>query len=456
MNGFLAALAFALAIVIVVMMPPIIAPSYLIEYGRFDAFDSARALLLCAIMSFVVMAYISKDAEDRTFLTRLFVCALLLRVFLAAAVFVTNTQQFFGGDAYTYDEVGYSMLKTWEGDLSFRSRVLLFTGTGLSGSGWGMAYLVGAVYAVIGRNMFAVQLVNAVMGAATAPVVSLIARHLFTHKKVSRIAGILVAIFPSLILWSAQGLKDGLIIFLLALMMLATLKLGDRFDLKWLAILAASLLGLLSLRFYVFYMAVAAIGLAFVVGTRAISAQGVVRQVVIVGFLGVAFAYLGVSRFANASLEQYGSLERVQNIRENLADSAQSGFGRELDVSTTEGALAAIPVGMTYLLLAPFPWQMSSLRSLITFPEMLVWWCSIPLLVVGIWYAVRFRLRQVFPILVFISMLTVAYSVFQGNVGTAYRQRSQLLVFYLIFVSVGFILIREKYEDKRRNRATTR
>ncbi|MDT5271945.1 MAG: hypothetical protein QOH49_4131, partial [Acidobacteriota bacterium] len=42
------------------------------------------------------------------------------------------------------------------------------------------------------------------------------------------------------------------------------------------------------------------------------------------------------------------------------------------------------------------------------------------------------------------------YSVFQGNVGTAYRQRSQLLVFYFIFVAVGVVLVQERREDRRR------
>jgi hypothetical protein len=44
-------------------------------------------------------------------------------------------------------------------------------------------------------------------------------------------------------------------------------------------------------------------------------------------------------------------------------------------------------------------------------------------------------------------MLTLAYSIFQGNVGTAYRQRSQLLVFYFIFVSVGYVLVKERREN---------
>ena len=47
-------------------------------------------------------------------------------------------------------------------------------------------------------------------------------------------------------------------------------------------------------------------------------------------------------------------------------------------------------------------------------------------------------------------MLSLAYSVFQGNVGTAYRQRAQLLVFYFIFVAVGFVLLKEKREEKAR------
>jgi hypothetical protein len=86
---------------------------------------------------------------------------------------------------------------------------------------------------------------------------------------------------------------------------------------------------------------------------------------------------------------------------------------------------------MIYLLFAPFPWQLASLRQSITLPEMLVWWTSFPLLILGLWFAVKYKLRQVLPVIIFTTMLSISYSVFQGNVGTAYRQRSQLLVFTL-------------------------
>ena len=119
-----------------------------------------------------------------------------------------------------------------------------------------------------------------------------------------------------------------------------------------------------------------------------------------------------------------------------------------MDVSTAGGAISAIPIGIVYLLFAPFPWQLTSLRSSITMPEMIIWWMSFPAMMLGIWFALKFRFRQVLPIAIFTSMLTVAYSVFQGNVGTAYRQRAQLLVFYFIFVAVGFVLLKERRENR--------
>jgi Ca2+/Na+ antiporter len=87
---------------------------------------------------------------------------------------------------------------------------------------------------------------------------------------------------------------------------------------------------------------------------------------------------------------------------------------------------------------------------MITLPEMLVWWSSLPLLVLGLWFTIRHRLRQVTPILIFTTLLTLTYSILMGNVGTAYRQRAQLLIFYFIFVAIGFVLVKEKREEKAR------
>jgi len=413
--------------------------------------DGPAALLLCVVFSTIVGLVIWQFENKNQFLLRLFVGALFARVLVAIVIYSFQLQMFFGGDANTYDFYGYAMGQSWHGSAVYQHYVTLFTGTGANfGSGWGMLYMVGAIYEIVGRNVLAVQLVNAVIGAATAVLIFRIAEHIFDNIRVAYVAALLVAFYPSLVLWSAQALKDGPIVFLLTLAMLATLKLGEKFSVKFLVILVASVMCVLTLRFYVFYMLVAAIIGAFITGTRSLTTQSFARQFLIIIVMGLSLTYLGITRIASTQIERFGNLEQVQRSRLDASQTAKSGFAQDVDVSTTSGALSAIPIGMLYLMFAPFPWQLASLRQAITLPEMIVWWASFPLLVLGLWFTVKHRLRQVSPILLFTAMLTLSYSVFQGNVGTAYRQRAQLLVFYFIFVAVGFVLFKERREDRKR------
>jgi hypothetical protein len=453
MNALLTLLYLLLSIGIVIFVPPMVAP-FASDYGVFTSFDAAKAVLLCTGLAAVAGFYSYKRANDGPFLLRLFVAALLVRIVIGLAIFTFRGQDFFGGDALTYDFYGNAQLLGWGGDKYYQSVANQFVRSG-EGSGWGMVYLVAVVYGLVGRNMLAIQLMNSVIGAVTAVVIYLCAHQVFQNSRVARVAGIAVAFYPSLVLWSAQGLKDGPTVFCLALAILCTLKLGEKLSLKYILILSCVLLALIALRFYVFYMIAFAIVGAFVIGMQEVTATSFVRQLTAVILLGLAMTYIGVTRSAGAQLERYGNLSVLQRSRKDQARS-ESGFGRDVDVSSTSGALSTIPMGVVYLLFAPFPWQITSLRQSITLPEMVIWWASVPLLVLGLWFAVKYRLRMISPILIFTVMLTLAYSVFQGNVGTAYRQRAQLLVFYFIFVAVGFVLVKERREERKRRIAEER
>jgi hypothetical protein len=448
MNALLTLLYIALCVGIVIFLPPFVTP-FVSDYGPVTALDCARAVLVCTGIATIVGFYTYKRTTEGTFLLRLFVSGLLARMVIALVIYGYHAQEFFGGDALTYDYFGNALALGWGGDYHFLSVANQYVRSG-EGAGWGMVYLVGAVYWLVGRNLLAVQLLNSVFGAATAVVIFLCAQQVFQNSRVARISGIAVAFYPSLILWSAQGLKDGPIVFCLSLAILATLKLGERLTLKYFLVLLAGVGSLMALRFYVFYMICVAIAGAFILGMQQVSATSFARQFVAMILLGLALTYIGVTRSANVQLERYGNLQQLQATRRDLARSADTGFAKDVDVSTTSGALSTIPVGLVYLLFAPFPWQITSLRQSITLPEMLIWWASFPLLVLGLWFTIKYRLRMISPILIFTVMLTLAYSVFQGNVGTAYRQRAQLLVFYFIFVAVGFVLMQEKREERKR------
>jgi len=409
--------------------------------------EGPGALALCVLVSAPTIIILARTPEQRSFLMRLFLIAVMVRILLATVIFVGHMEEFFGGDANTYDIFGQSLVQSWHGDVYHAGKFLSFTQSGASA--WGMLYMVAGVYEVIGRNMLAIQLINAAIGGATAIVVYHVAQALFSNVRVSKLSAILVAFFPSLILWSSQALKDGMIILALALSILATLRLMEKITVGYVIVLIGALLALFSFRFYIFYMMTAAVMGSFFLGAKAFSAQGFMQRFVAVAGIGLAFTWFGVLQGATVQFEKYANLQQMQISREDLA-SAGSGFMKDVDVQTTEGALTVIPVGLMYLMFAPFPWDFATLRQTITLPEMVVWWMVFPLLVLGLWYSIKHRLRQVSPIIIFTTMLTLAYSLFQGNVGTAYRQRSQLLVFYFIFVAVGAILLKERAEDRRR------
>ena len=450
MKSVLALLTFVLMIVVMVFVPPLAAPFEHL-YGPVTVFYCAKALGVAAAAAVVAGIMIRSNREHGSYLIKLFMFALIVRIALASALFAMKGQDFFGGDAWTYDSNGMWQMLAWEGDLNAQANVDRFVGTSFR-SGWGMVYLVAVIYSIVGRNMLAIQFFNSVLGAATAAIVFLCAYDVFKNRRVAIVAGIAVAFYPSLALWSSQGLKDGPIVFFLAISILATLRLGQKMSVRYLMLLVAGLFGVLAFRFYVFYMLLAAVGGAFIIGMRTVTLQSAARQFVVIITLGLALTYLGVTRYATAQYEEFGDLQRIQVSRSDLA-TAKSGFGRDVDVSTTGGALSAIPLGLVYLLFAPFPWQLGSLRQNLTIPEMVIWWASFPLLVLGVWFSIKHRLRQMSSIFIFTTMLTLAYSVFQGNVGTAYRQRAQLLVFYFIFVAVGAVLVKEKREEKRQKAA---
>ena len=413
--------------------------------------DGAIAVLVVAILSAIAIIIFRRYTEEKEFITTVFLVALAARMAFGIFIHVFDLREFFGGDARAYDMYGAVLMDTWLGHAQL-GEGLTYQIDPRSGAGWGMYYLTGFIYTLLGRNIFAAQSFCAVIGAATAPMVYFCANKIFSNIKVAKFSAIAIAIFPSFVIWSGQLLKDGLIIFLLVLIMTMVLQLQERVNYVAIGLLVVALFGIMSLRFYILYMVLVAIVGSFIVGVNTTN-KSILRRTFVLLVLGFSAIYFGVGRNASVELKVFGNLDRIQSSRSDLARAANSGYGEDVDVSTTEGAISALPVGFSYLMFAPFPWQAANLRQAITIPEVLLWWAMMPLLISGMIYAIKKRLRNAFPILIFSLMLTIAYSIFLGNVGTAYRQRTQIQVFLFILVGVGWTIFQERRENTKLLRA---
>ena len=409
--------------------------------------EGVGAIIIASIGSAIAVPLLLRNSNDQNFIQKLFISGLLARVAVGLLIYLLQLSNFFGPDALTYDYRAGYIADYWHGLIHTETpQLTLWLST--SGSGWGMHYLIGSVYFLVGKNLLAAQALCWVVGACIGPAVYICSYQIFKNSNVAKFAGLMTCFFPAFVIWSSQLMKDGLIIFLLVVVIIAVLRLQEKFGVGSVAILVLAMFGILSLRFYIFYMVAIAVVGSFVIGFSN-NPGAIFRRTAILLVAGIGLTYLGVLRTASDDLSQFGSLERIQRSRADLAARGESGFGEEVDVSTTEGAITAIPVGFVYLMFAPFPWQATNLRQAIALPETLLWWAMFPMMIGGIIYTIRHRLREAFPILMFSLMLTLAYSIFQGNVGTAYRQRTQIQVFLFMFIAVGWVLRKEAKENRK-------
>jgi hypothetical protein len=174
-----------------------------------------------------------------------------------------------------------------------------------------------------------------------------------------------------------------------------------------------------------------------------------IQGAIVVIILGVALAYFGATDVP----QQVFDLQRVQQARAWAAGAGNTGFGGDVDITDPNAALGFLPVGLLYVLLAPFPWMVTNVRQLITLPELIIWWMLVPMMLKGYWFAIKHRLKESLGICVFTVGLTITYALFQSNVGTAYRHRAQLYVFFFIFISIGLELRRTAKIKKRMENA---
>jgi 4-amino-4-deoxy-L-arabinose transferase-like glycosyltransferase len=411
-------------------------------------FDCLVAFVVAGMLNIVIASRIRKTLSVpvgafvlRVYwwtLTLRFVLALVLNIFAESSAFAS----LFWGDSNTYDAGGFGLALVWRGDAIGTTPI----GADVVGR-YGYYYFVGAVYYLFGRNQLLVQFLNGTIGAVTVVVLHSIAMRLF-GETVARRAALLTAYFPGMVFWSAGMYKDPAILLCIVTAMYAVVRLRESLQLGSILLFMASVLALVTMRFYIAYFVVFATLTSFVFSRRGSIVQRVVSYGLIVSAL--VFAFTVVLREEAIEQSSLMTLERLQSTRLDQATLGQSAFGREYDVSTPSGALLALPVGLTYLLLAPFPWAIAGTRQALVLPEMLVWYGLIPAFVSGLRVSIRRQLGDVLPILVFAVSLTLAYALMQGNIGTAYRQRTQVTVFFFLFIAVG---LTERAERKAQRSA---
>ena len=406
------------------------------------------------------------DPEARI-IRRLYWCAFVVRALagLVAYVLTQYADVPLFEDALYYEEMGYSVGSEW---LSGRS--VDFSTLSRGAQTGSLMVTVVAVFYYLTQGVRALPVLLILYSAVTAwvPVyVYRISQELGMPEVAARRAGWLVVLSPAFVFWSGSLYKEGLVMLALSVGMYHALRLQSRWQGRSLVMLAVSLFVLLELRFYLAIM----MGLAVAIGLlwrrtgqtahaqRRALMPPLIRQVFIAAVFVGFMIILGFTESAERRLAESPEgmvieldLTRLNVDRQWSAASAYSGYLKEADISTPAAALQYLPVGLVYFLAVPFPWQFGSLRQNLVIPETTFWLLLYPLIGIGFIRGLRVNRPGTALLLAATGGMCVIYTLLSGNVGLAYRMRSQVWLFWAPFAAWGW----EAWRERRRGRTGVR
>ena len=370
------------------------------------------------------------DDDHANLVGRLIRYGFVLRAIIALILEWTGYSSRFAPDERTYATSGAAMALYWSGDVLIKP--LRF---GSSDQPLAYFYLNAASYFLFG-SIVPLKLLNAFVGASATRYVYFLARALFGAATARR-AAILFCFFPSLVLWSALNIRDVWVVFLILFLSWKSHEIVAGYSHRSLLGLFGAILLLGEFRDYLFYVVALPPIVAMLIGRR-----GHLARNFLVAFVAAIGLVVLVQHGAAQGAESRMSLEAVSKVRQDMTTGADSAFYEDIDISTPDRALRFLPIGIAYFLLSPFPWQITSFLKAFSLPEMLLIYGLVPAIIRGIHYAVTQRFRECLQPLLLMGLLTVSYALGEGNVGTLYRHRAQVITFYLMFGALGLELRR--------------
>ena len=370
------------------------------------------------------------DREERRFLGQILGVAVALRAGVIGVVYGVLNPFFFAPDTATYAGRGTRIAQYWA--TGFQRPDIL--------DRWqiGYEYLNAIAVRLLGNPEWAMVVLNSFAALWTVMLLYALARDCF-GPTAGRIAAVLGAVFPSMVLWSVLNIRDSLATMTVTAIVLLGVRLYQQPKGRDLLLFGIGVLVLTSFRDYMGLLLLTGLLLGYGAAMR----PGRLFSTLGMGTLLILVLFFALKQGEILTPEQLESpLASASNLRRGMQQDFVSGLagsaiGVGYSIDTPLDALRYLPLGLGYFLFAPFPWAITSVLQTFTLPEVLLWYALVPFLVMG-FGGVKARETRVSLLVLGVLLVTVtSYALVEGNFGTAYRHRAQVMPLFFVFVARG-------------------
>lgn len=307
-----------------------------------------------------------------------------------------------------------------------------------------ISWLLSLLYSVTDRSVLMAQSVSLLFGMATVWMGWLLTKTLW-GERVAGMAGWVLALFPTLILYSALTMREAYIQFFVLLALYGVVGWARSGGIKPIILTATGFIGA---TFFHGAMIVGAFAFLLVVGISAVDRLGKAllrRRVhfssVVLILSSVACVGLFVSGFL--TVPKIGSFEsavdpnRLVEVAERSTRGSGGNEGASYPQWTVPNSPAELiykgPVRALYFIFSPFPWDIRSVRHFIGFFDGLLY-LSLVLLI--------FRNRRTIwadpasrAIIFVLAAYFLVFGLATGNFGTAIRHRAKFVAVLILLAA---------------------
>ena len=314
--------------------------------------------------------------------------------------------------------------------------------------------VIASAYTLLWPNILVGELLNAFFCALISVFAYLIIIELGKEWKWAFIVGLIIAIYPSLVLNGSLLLKDALQVCLTMAALLFAVKIIKNFNIRDFLIFYALLFPLTNLRFYCGYAVMLAFGICWVFFAKNIDVKKRIVYAIIIAILFgfVPMFSIGHGYFGLDGLGYFLDKDVINNYRHAISfDGGNSGgsgsdLGLEISFDNPVDFIISYSTGFIYVLLAPFMWQLKYTRHFLTLFEMIPWYFMFYFIVKGIIKCIKEKKYSSYVLLIFAVVFLMALALFDSaNFGLFMRTRIAAFVALLCFLPFG---VNDKFINK--------
>jgi len=403
------------------------------EYS--GAIEYLIMLVFFIMVGWIILVAFVPGHKERGYLISIFLVALGLRMLVSLLVHALLPPGYFAPDEPGIYYWGNLIAESWSGQSTYY------------GPYAGVLYLAAYIFYIFGNKANVLLLFVNFLGAMTVLNAYFITKRLFNEQS-ARYSAMVITILPSIVLWSSMPLKDVYSQFFITSIIHLTLRIRERFRISNLILILGFIALIGFFRGYLVIIVLMAVATTFI----PLRKETFLRNTVAIAIFAMAFA-LFFSSYAEKTVPKYGEksegvLQTLQQTRQGFYTGGSKMLGH-INVSNPVNALIYSPLLLTVFFLAPFPWDItgSVLHNLAT-AESLVWYFFFFYAIKGIIRSLKEGNFNVLPVLVMVSVLSIAYALAITNMGAAYRFRGQVSVLLLVFSGYGLYLRKQEHEKK--------